>query len=307
MTTAAGSPESNGPNGPSDADGRPVLVVNADDYGLTDGVSRGILEGAERGVITSVSVITLGPGFAASAPLLAGTGLGVGAHLAAVGEDPPLLTASEIPTLVDARGRLAASWRQFLPRAALGRIDPDDLRREFTAQLAAVQGAGLAVDHLDTHQNLHLWPMVRDVVLDVGEAADVRVVRVTRSRSRGPVGVVVRRLARDLEARLDTRGWRYPTASTGLDEAGGLDVAAMVTSVGVLGEAVRDAGVAGSVNLSAELATHPGHPTDADRQRYAWDYRWDEELDALCSPQVRDAIEAAGFRLGTFADLAPAG
>ena len=284
------------------SDPRPVLVVNADDYGLTDGVSSGILEGAERGVITSTSVLTLGPGFAASAPRLAGTGLGVGAHLAAVGEDPPLLGASEIPSLVDARGRLAPSWRQFLPRAALGRIDPDDLRREFTAQLEAVRGAGLVVDHLDTHQNLHLWPSVRDVVLDVGDAAGVRVVRVTRSRSRGPIGIVVRRLARDLERRLDARGWRYPTASTGLDEAGGLDEAAMVAAVGTLGDAVagRAPGLA-----SAELATHPGRPTDADRQRYRWDYRWDDELDALCSPRVRAAIDAAGFRLGTFADLTP--
>jgi len=57
---------------------------------------------------------------------------------------------------------------------------------------------------------------------------------------------------------------------------------------------------------TAELATHPGRPTDADRQRYRWGYRWDEELDALCSPRVRDAIDAAGFRLGTFADLAAA-
>lgn len=289
-------------------DPRPLLVVNADDYGLTDGVSRGILEGAERGVITSTSVLTLGPGFADSAPLLAGTGLGVGAHLAAVGEDPPLLSASEIPSLVDARGRLAASWRQFLPRAALGRIDPDDLRREFTAQLEAVRGAGLVVDHLDTHQNLHLWPMVRDVVLDVGDAADVRVVRVTRSRARGPIGIVVRRLARDLEARLDTRGWRYPTASTGLDEAGGLDEDAMVAAVTTLGAAVTGTGPgqAAPELATAELATHPGRPTDADRQRYRWGYRWDEELDALCSPRVRHAIDAAGFRLGTFADLAAA-
>ncbi len=281
-------------------DPRPVLVVNADDYGLTDGVSRGILEGAERGVITSTSVLTLGPGFAANAPLLVDTGLGVGAHLAAVGEDPPLLSATEIPSLVDAQGRLAPSWRQFLPRAALGRIDPDDLRREFTAQLEAVRATGLVVDHLDTHQNLHLWPMVRDVVLDVGDAAGVQVVRVTRSRSRGPVGIVVRRLARDLEQRLDARGWRYPMASTGLDEAGGLDEAAMVTAVTTLGAALAGSRPGSG---SAELATHPGRPTDADRERYRWGYRWDDELDALCSPGVRDAIDAAGFRLGTFADL----
>jgi predicted glycoside hydrolase/deacetylase ChbG (UPF0249 family) len=280
----------------------PLLVVNADDYGLTEGVSRGILEAVEAGVVTSTSIIALGPGFSASARWLADIpSVGVGAHLAAVGEDPPLLSAAEIPTLVDGHGKLWLSWRQFLPRAAMGRIDPDDLRREFTAQMEAITGSGLVVDHLDTHQNLHLWPSVRDVVMDVGDAAGVRVVRVTRSTARGPVGIVVRRLARDLERRADAAGWRYPTASTGLDEAGGLDTSSMVAAMGSL-----KAQLPGGVG-SAELATHPGRLTDAERAHYRWDYAWEQELEALCSPQVRAAVDELGFQLGTFADLASAG
>lgn len=282
-------------------DQRPLLVVNADDYALTEGVSRAIVDAAADGVVTSTSVLALGPGFATTAAWLADTNLGVGAHLAAVGEDPPLLSAAEIPTLVDRSGRLCASWRQFLPRAATGRIDPADLRAEFTAQLEAITRQGLTVDHLDTHQNLHLWPSVRDVVMRVGDAAGVRVVRVTRSTARSPVGVVVRRLARDLERRADAAGWRYPSASTGLDEAGGLDTAAMVVALEGLRAAVGDTGG------SAELATHPGVLTDAERQRYAWGYAWEQELAALRSAEVRDAVDRLGFRLGTFADLATVG
>ena len=286
-------------------DSRPLLIVNADDFGLTTGVSDAIVDASERGVVTSVSVLTLGPGFADSVGRLASTNLGVGAHLAAVGEDPPLLSASEIPSLVDRRGHLAPTWRQFLPRAAVGRIDPDDLRREFTAQLEAVRSAGLAVDHLDTHQNIHLWPMVRDVVLSVGDAAGVRVVRVTRSRAKGVVGTVVRRLATTLEARLDTDGWRYPTASTGLDEAGHLDTAAMVEAIGTLRAQLPPTGVeAHGAPTSAELATHPGVLTADERNRYRWSYDWEDEYAALCSSEVRDAVERHGFRLGTFADLA---
>ena len=282
--------------------GQPLLVVNADDYGLTEGVSRAILDAVGAGVVTSTSIIALGGGFASSARWLADTpSVGVGAHLAAVGEDPPLLSASEIPTLVDRRGKLWLSWRQFLPRAAARRIDPDDLRREFTAQMEAITGTGLVVDHLDTHQNLHLWPSVRDVVMDVGDAAGVRVVRVTRSTARGPVGVVVRRLASDLERRANAAGWQYPTASTGLDEAGGLDTASMVAAIGSL-----KAQLPGGVG-SAELATHPGRLTDAERAHYRWEYAWEQELEALCSPQVRAAVDLHGFILGTFADLAAAG
>ena len=150
---------------------------------------------------------------------------------ALVGEDPPLLPPSEIPTLVDEHGHLALSWRLFLRRAALGRIDPDDVRRELDAQLQRLSGAGLTLDHIDTHQNLHLWPSIRQIVMELGELHDIRALRITRSGARTPVGTVVRRLAAGLQSACDEAGWVYPRASTGLDEAGHLDTPAMIDSL----------------------------------------------------------------------------
>src|SRR4029077_10920167 len=98
-------------------------------------------------------------------------------------EDPPLLSAREIPTLVDRRGRLPLSWKQFLPRLALRRIDLDDVEREFTAQGEAVRSTvGPArITHLDTHQHLHLWPRVAALVARLAQRWSVPGVRVTRS------------------------------------------------------------------------------------------------------------------------------
>ena len=278
-----------------DDDEQPLLIVNADDYALTERVSRGILEAHLHGIVTSTSVLAVTRAFDRSVKMLHDVPtMGVGVHLAAVGEDPPLLSAREIPTLVDQSGHLWPSWRSFLPRAAAGRIDPEDLRREFAAQIDAVAAAGFAIDHLDTHQNLHLWPLVRDVVLDLGEARDVRRIRVTRSHRWGPVGVTVRTLANRLQSRLTERGWLWPGASTGLDEAGSIGLGEMVKAVGRL---------AGAHASSAELATHPGLPEDPERDRYRWDYQWGAEYNALCSETVRIAVDEFGFRLGTFADL----
>lgn len=282
---------------PSNPDvGAPLLIVNADDYGLTEGVARAILDAHRDGIVTSTSVLALAPAFATTARWLADApALGTGAHLAVVGEDPPLLSAAEIPTLVDKRGRLHLSWRQFLPRAAAGRIDPDDLRREFAAQFERIEDAGVVIDHLDTHQNLHLWPLVRRVVMELGDRRGVKVIRVTRSTARSPVGVVVSRLARDLERRCDQAGWTYAAASTGLDEAGNLDQRGMIA-------ALRRLAATGAA--SAELASHPGEASDPDLARYRWDYQWGDELAALRSPEVRAEVDALGFRLGTFDDLA---
>jgi predicted glycoside hydrolase/deacetylase ChbG (UPF0249 family) len=274
---------------------RPLLIVNADDYGLTEKVSEAILHAHHEGIVTSTSVLALAPGFERSVARLADAPrLGTGAHLALVGEDPPLSPAADVPTLVDRRGRLWSSWRVFLSRAAGGRIDADDVRRELAAQYDAIVAAGVEVDHLDTHQNLHLWPMVADAVIELGERHDVKVARVTRSAERGPVGVTVSRLARRLESRLDERGWRYARASTGLDEAGHLDLSAMVAALSRL---------AATGAPSAELATHPGAPLDPERARYRWRYQWEDEYAALRSGTVRAAVDELGFRLGTFADL----
>ena len=63
-----------------------LLIVNADDYGLTEKVSRAILKAHRGGIVTSTSVLTLAPGFESTVGWLhSAPRLGTGAHLAAVG------------------------------------------------------------------------------------------------------------------------------------------------------------------------------------------------------------------------------
>jgi predicted glycoside hydrolase/deacetylase ChbG (UPF0249 family) len=274
-----------------------TLIVNADDYGLTPAVSEGILRAHRHGVLSSTSVLVLAPGFAPTAGLLRDAeGIGIGAHLAAVGEDPPLLSAREIPTLVNARGYLPTSWRHLLPLVAAQRIDLDDIEREWGAQLDAIAQAGLVVDHLDSHQHVHVFPGLCDVALRLAVGRAIPAVRVTRSVARGPVGVVMRRLSARFATAARRAGRVYPGDAAGLDEAGRLDVD---TAIGAL------ARLAHSQAAVVELSGHPGLHDDPDRHRYEWQYRWGDELDALCSPIVRDAVARHGFRLGTYRECVP--
>jgi len=276
--------------------GRRLLIVNADDYGLTPGVSRGILTAHREGIVTSTSVIAIGPAFEQWAPALRDTpGIGIGAHLAVVGEDPPLLSRREVPTLVDRHGRLPRSWRQLLPRVALGRIDLDDLRREFQAQIGRLMGARLPLTHVDTHQHVHLWPSVAGLVLDLAEEFGIGNLRIIRSSGRSPVGRTVQHLGRALEGRASARGLHFPATAAGLDEAGRLSADRLCEAIALLERSPGD---------SAELTTHPGEELDPDRSRYRWGYRWASELAGLTSPVVRHSVDRAGFQLGTFADLA---
>jgi chitin disaccharide deacetylase len=276
-----------------------LLIVSADDYALTEKVSRAILTAHRRGVVTSTSVLVLTPSFDRCASWLADVPrLGLGAHLAAVGEDPPLLSATEIPTLVDRWGRLRGTRRQLAPLLTAGRVDAADLRREFAAQLERLSAAGVTVDHLDTHQDLHRWPVVRNVLLDLALRHGIGAVRVCRTASHSPSGMAERRLAHGFERRCRDRGIAYPEASTGAERPGQLDLPAAIRALHRLAS-VRAA--------SAELVTHPGGVDDPDRARYPWGYRWGDELAALTSGTVGHAVKEYGFTLGTFRDLvAPA-
>jgi predicted glycoside hydrolase/deacetylase ChbG (UPF0249 family) len=275
-----------------------TLIVNADDYGLTAAVSEGILRAHREGVLSSTSLLVLAPGFATTAPWLRDVeGIGIGAHLAVVGEDPPLLSAREIPTLVNARGYLPISWRVLLPLVAAGRVDLDDIGREWSAQLDAIAQAGLTVDHLDSHQHVHVFPGLCDVALRLAVGRGIPAVRLTRSVAPGPVGMVMRRLSVRFATAARRVGRVFPGDAAGLDEAGRLDTARAVAALDRL---------ASSPATVVELSGHPGLHADPDRSRYEWNYRWGDELDALCAPEVRTAVERHGFRLGTYRDCVAA-
>jgi predicted glycoside hydrolase/deacetylase ChbG (UPF0249 family) len=274
-----------------------LLIVNADDYGLTTGVSRAILRAHREGIVTSTSALALGPAFASTAGWLADApDLGVGVHLAIVGEDPPLLGAAEIPSLVDRRGRLRLSWRQLLPRAFAGRIDAADVEREMSAQLEAVTSAvGAArLTHVDTHQHLHLWPAIGRVVVKLAQRAGIPAVRVTRSLGRSAAGRAVNALGARFDRRAAAAGLARPAAFAGFDEGGTLAGPDLVATIAALSAAGAP---------SAEIGIHPGEGGDPDLERYHWGYRWGDELEALVSPEARKAVADGGFTLGTFAQL----
>jgi predicted glycoside hydrolase/deacetylase ChbG (UPF0249 family) len=272
----------------------PLLIVNADDFGLTPGLSRAIVDAGARGIVSSTSALANGKALVDAAPALRDSGLGVGAHLALVGHQGPVLAAREIPTLVDKNGNLASGWRPFLTRAAAGRIDPDDVRREFVAQIEVLESIGLTLTHVDTHQNLHLWPSIGRITVDLAIGHRIGAIRITRSDGWSPIALAVRFFAGRLERRAREAHVRFPDATAGFDEAGRLDLDHIQTALGRF--AAR--GVA-----SAELVCHPSSADDPELASLGWNYRGQDELDALTSADARAVVERSGFRLGTFADL----
>ncbi len=271
-----------------------LLVVNADDFGFWPSIDRAILRSARDGIVTSASVIPTGD-TVGGVTSLRDVGVGIGVHLTVVGGGTPLLRSSEIPSLVDRDGRFPLTWRALVARLLRGRLDPADLEREWSAQIDAVHAHGVAITHLDTHQNVHLWPAVGAVTVGLARRYGIPVVRVPRTAGRSPFAGGVRLLSRRLEQRATRAGLATTGASVGLDEAGGMHGAVLESALERL---------ACSRAAAVDLICHPGEAGDAILEGLGWGFDWAAETEVMCDPATRRAVDEAGFTLGSYAQLA---
>lgn len=141
----------------------PILLC-ADDYGLSPGVSRGILDLAVAGRLSALSCITTGPTWSHDAaelqPSWGRADIGLHFCLTAL---PPL---GPMPTLAP-RGRLPGLGPLILAALA-GRLPLAEIAAELERQFDSfVAATGRLPDFLDGHQHVHQLPGIRGLVLDL--------------------------------------------------------------------------------------------------------------------------------------------
>jgi chitin disaccharide deacetylase len=157
------------------------LIFNADDFGLTEGVNRAILEAHRDGVVSSATLMANGAAFdnavemARSVPKLS-----VGCHVVLV-DGYPVAPAGALDTLVAIRSaepdKFYSSLSAFAARATLGGFDREQLVEEITAQIRKIQAAGIEVTHLDSHKHTHIFPEILAAMLRAARICGVRAIR----------------------------------------------------------------------------------------------------------------------------------
>jgi len=154
------------------------LIVNADDFGLTAGVNRAITEAHSCGIVTSTTLMANGTAFDdAVKRAISDTSLAVGCHIVLV-DGLPVLDPSQIPSLAgQPEGQFDTSLLRFALRVLRGEVRPEHIEAEATAQIRKLQGAGIAVSHLDTHKHTHIFPAVLDPLLSAAKACGVSAIR----------------------------------------------------------------------------------------------------------------------------------
>ena len=154
------------------------LIVNADDFGLTCGINRAIIELHQAGVLTSATLMAKAGATDEAVELAhAHPNLGVGCHVVLV-DGQPVLPPEKVPSLIDPHtGCFPPKLTTFLCRLFTGRIRAAEIEAEAAAQIALLQARGVRLTHIDTHKHSHMFPPVLRPVLRAARVAGIRAVR----------------------------------------------------------------------------------------------------------------------------------
>jgi len=154
------------------------LIVNADDFGLTEGINRGIIDGFKDGIITSASLIPTMPAFQHAVGLATeNPDLDIGIHLSlTVGK--PCSKNDRLSPIVEGE-EFIRSYVHVIRSIYANRVHMEDIKDEMSAQIRKVQETGLRISHLNSHQHVHMVPRVFRLMLTLMQEHQIPFIRVT--------------------------------------------------------------------------------------------------------------------------------
>jgi predicted glycoside hydrolase/deacetylase ChbG (UPF0249 family) len=258
---------------------REALIVNADDYGRTPGVSRGIREAHQRGIVTSSSIMMNMPH------------LEEDLHLAKV---ETLCSPKQVPSLVDGEGKF---WKLHLFSQHLDRINPDEVRLEWQSQTDLFRSlTGKPPTHFDSHQHTsYFTPEIFRLMLEMAQeehcairtilppAGDPSIPEIPQERVEK-----IKKAASPLlvEFRVPTPrqflGTFYDTSATR---------ETLKTLIQSLGEGV------------SELMCHPGYADPTLLAESSYNHKREDELKLLTDPEIAATVQEHDIQLINFGDL----
>ncbi|MCI5144831.1 MAG: ChbG/HpnK family deacetylase [Candidatus Electrothrix sp. AR3] len=135
------------------------LIINADDFGLTDGVNQSIIDCFLAGSLSSTTLM-VNTAATAGAVRLARQHpeLGVGLHFNLT-LGVPLVAPTAIPSLLQRNGTFFGR-QEWEKRSIMGCIHSIDIEREFKEQVRRFRTFGIPMTHIDSHQHVHVFPKV---------------------------------------------------------------------------------------------------------------------------------------------------
>ena len=261
---------------------RQTLVINADDGGMDAATDAAILQCAEAGGLTSVSIMPKGQTASTFIDRAIRHGLGIGLHLNLTEGR----ASCPIDGLTDKTGAFPTEKEESWERLERGAIDLAALRREILTQWEALLSIGAKPDHINGHNHIHVFPIVAEQLQKaIGHHLPALHARVPFERS-APHAVVD----------------RFPAAI-----ACPAAIKQCKTTSMFIGHAFSEvvnwsalSELKGSAVPTAEWMVHPGSRVGSD---FTHSPNRDLETLFLCREELQGRLADWGWTLGRFRDI----
>jgi chitin disaccharide deacetylase len=270
--------------------GTKLVIIHADDLGMTHSINAASIKGLESGLVNSASIMVPCPWFPEMADYAkAHPDADLGLHLTLTSERVfyrwgPVASRDKIPSLVDQNGYFHLDW------TSSNHINPQEVELELRAQLERAYAMGVRPTHLDSHQYrlfangkelfeaaLHI---AHDYKLPVFMVRDWFAERPYLQAALGPNDLVVDHTI-TIEPSVPAEKWSdfYVSALKNLQP--------------------------GVTVFIIHLAFDDTEMRAATRERDTWGAAWRQrDFDFFTSPQFRDLLQEQHIRLVTWHELA---
>jgi predicted glycoside hydrolase/deacetylase ChbG (UPF0249 family) len=279
-----------------------LLIINADDFGFSPGVNKGIIQAHTKGVLTSATIMANMPAAEEAAELAKKTPtLGIGVHLNLT-NGKPLCKDKIVGCLLDAAGDFTLKPQSLALLSLISGKIRAAIEAELSAQIQSVIDSGLKPTHLDSHKHIHSFPTIFPIVCRLAKQFAIPAIRFTFEPKQlcRPPWPFTDRQSRNRVALVRSMAkinlWQNKTcfksqALLGVAHTGNINI-----------DFFRAVSLYNNAAI-AEVMTHPGYSYDLDAGKTRLVKQRQIELEALCSEKTKQYFKDAGTKLVHYGQL----
>lgn len=278
------------------------IIINADDFGLCDGVNEAVDQAHSDGILTSATIMANMPAAEKAVKIAKKLpSLGLGVHLN-LNEGRPISKDPCIDRLLDADGQFAYSPFILSLLSLAGHKIREAIRAELAAQIQWVIDHGLKPTHLDSHKHIHSFPALFSIVCQLARRFGIPAIRWSfepkellripwplTSKDGKKRAQKIRIMAKI--NRMQNQDFLKNDAVLGIAHTGKIDVN-FFKAVALYSPAE-----------TVEVMTHPGFVDGLDEDKTRLLHQRKVELDTLCSEKTRQYFKDAGIKLVHYGQL----
>jgi predicted glycoside hydrolase/deacetylase ChbG (UPF0249 family) len=279
------------------------VIFNGDDFGLTSGINKGIIQSFRAGLLSSASLVVCGEASEEAISLAKDNPkLDIGIHLTLCDERSLVPPDDRFSAFLE--GSSFPSKEKILYLILTRKMDYSQVETEWTKQIEKTLNSGILISHIDGHQFIHLFPGLFPLCLRLAENFGIPYVRTTFvdmiSLEAGFKRLLQWILMKLWIGYFVSRRLTPPVKSIpsiGFLKAGGKMKADYILEY--IDRSIRNR----FCNI-VEVILHPGLGDEYTSHKYRhWQYNWNRDLELLIDRSLAKELSRRGIEITTYREL----